>query len=109
MQRLSITVAALLLTCTTAHAVPISLFSDVDTYIERAQDIVIAKCISVPEKGPESFSKLDQAESGLPPVGRPAPATRARRSRHPRCFETRFAAHGLRHPRRLRTPRTLCH
>src|SRR5258707_656618 len=34
-----------------AHAVPISLFSDTDTFIERAQDIVIAKCISLPKGG----------------------------------------------------------
>jgi hypothetical protein len=33
-----------------APAVPRSLFSDVDTYLEHAQEIVIAKCASIPEE-----------------------------------------------------------
>lgn len=45
-----------------AHAVPISFFSDTDTFIERAQDIVIAKCISVPKDGGFAF------EDGLYPA-----------------------------------------
>jgi hypothetical protein len=32
-----------------AHAVPITIFSDTDTFIERAEDIVIAKCIALPD------------------------------------------------------------
>ena len=41
--------------CGSAHAVPISLFSDTDTFIERAQDIVIVKCVSVPKDGGIEF------------------------------------------------------
>ncbi|MAG92628.1 MAG: hypothetical protein CMJ48_02585 [Planctomycetaceae bacterium] len=36
--------------CSRAFAIPISLFSDTDTYVDRARDIVIAKCVSVPEQ-----------------------------------------------------------
>lgn len=32
-----------------ARAVPISLFSDLDTYLERAKEIVIARCLEAPE------------------------------------------------------------
>lgn len=55
MNRILFVTSIFALACSTAHAVPITLFTDVDTYIERAQDIVIAKCISIPEKGSESF------------------------------------------------------
>lgn len=41
--------------CGIAQAVPISFFSDTDTFIERAQDIVIVKCVSVPKDGGIAF------------------------------------------------------
>ena len=41
--------------CGIVHAVPISLFSDTDTFIERAEDIVIVKCVSVPKDGGIEF------------------------------------------------------
>jgi hypothetical protein len=34
-----------------AQAVPITLFTDVETYLERAKEIIIARCIEVPEDG----------------------------------------------------------
>jgi len=34
---------------TDARAVPISLFSDLDTYLDRAKEIVIARCLEAPE------------------------------------------------------------
>jgi hypothetical protein len=45
-----------------AHAVPISLFSDTDTFIDRAEDIVIAECTSLPN------DKGIGADDGLYPV-----------------------------------------
>lgn len=39
-----------LVVCARAFAVPISLFTDTDTYIERAKDIVIARCVKVPDQ-----------------------------------------------------------
>ena len=32
-----------------ARAVPITLFSDLETYLDRAKEIIIARCIEVPE------------------------------------------------------------
>lgn len=40
-----------ILACAVVQAVPITLFTDVDTYLQRAEDVVIAKCVSVPEAG----------------------------------------------------------
>jgi hypothetical protein len=48
--------------CAVVQGVPITLFTDVDTYLERAQDVVIAKCVSVPEVG------LAQFDDGVYPV-----------------------------------------
>lgn len=36
---------------TDAQAIPITLFTDVETYLERAKEIIIARCIEVPEDG----------------------------------------------------------
>jgi hypothetical protein len=38
-----------------APAVPISLFQDIDTYLERSQDLVIAKCKILPKEGIHAF------------------------------------------------------
>ncbi len=43
-----------LMACSNAFAIPIGLFTDTDAYIDRARDIVLAKCVSVPEK-PAAF------------------------------------------------------
>lgn len=55
-------ITALVLACSTCHAVPITLFADIDTYLKRSEDIVIAKCVSIPEQGTETF------DDGLFPV-----------------------------------------
>lgn len=44
-----ITIAMFLFMASACNAVPISPFSDTDTYIQRAKGIVVAKCISVPD------------------------------------------------------------
>ena len=44
-----------MLVCAVTHAVPITLFSDADTYVKRAKDIVIAKCVSVPKQGSRGY------------------------------------------------------
>lgn len=36
--------------CAPAFAIPIFLFSDTDTYIERAKDLVIVRCVKVPDQ-----------------------------------------------------------
>ena len=61
---MKLTVASLtvfLLTPLLCQAVPITLFTDTDTFVQRAQDIVIAKCLGpVPAGG--------QYDDGLYPV-----------------------------------------
>jgi len=54
MKRILIAAAAYLV-CASVHAVPITLFTDVDTYVDRAHDVIIAKCVSVPEAGVADF------------------------------------------------------
>lgn len=44
----------LCVTCLAAFAIPITLFMDTDTYIERAKDIVVAECISIFARGGEN-------------------------------------------------------
>ncbi len=46
--------------CLPAFAVPIALFMDTDTFLERAKDIIVAECISVPGQ--------EARESGLQAV-----------------------------------------
>lgn len=55
MKRLLVIAVAAVLVCASVQAVPITLFTDVDTYLDRAQDVVIAKCVSVPEAGAAYF------------------------------------------------------
>lgn len=43
-------VIAVLAICRAASAIPVSLFSDTETYLERSDHIVIAKCVSIPEQ-----------------------------------------------------------
>lgn len=50
MKTICIVLAVSFVACSIAFAVPISLFSDTDTYVDRAKDIVIAKCVSIPEQ-----------------------------------------------------------
>ena len=46
-----------------ALAVPITLFQDTDTYIQRAKDLVVAKCTAVPKDGGEAhFDGLHPVE-----------------------------------------------
>ena len=56
------TLAALGLSFAPCQAVPITPFSDTDSYIERAQDIVIAKCISSEVADRPWFGNLYPAE-----------------------------------------------
>jgi hypothetical protein len=58
---LVVSVAVALLTAPLCQAVRITLFADTDTFVQRAQDIVIAKC-----SGPVPDSR--QYEDGLYPV-----------------------------------------
>ena len=62
MKRNLIVLFILLLSPVFCYAVPITLFMDTDTFIERAQDIIIAKCLSIPEGDPERYI------NGLHPV-----------------------------------------
>jgi len=62
MNRILAMAAAASLVCASVQAIPITLFSDVDTYLERSQDVVIAKCVSVPEVSGAHF------DDGLYPV-----------------------------------------
>ena len=61
MRRVLIALTFLLATASSAHAVKITLFMDTDTFVKRAQDIVIAKCPGPVPDG-ESF------HDGLYPV-----------------------------------------
>ena len=46
-------IAALMAFCPgSSEAIKVTLFSDTETYLERARDIVIAKCVSAPESLP---------------------------------------------------------
>jgi hypothetical protein len=45
MKTLALSLTLLLLVACDAQAIKVTLFSDTDTFIERAQDIVIAKCL----------------------------------------------------------------
>ena len=55
MRRVGVLTVALALTSLAASAVKITLFSDTDTFIERAREIIIAQCVSLPqEEGRES-------------------------------------------------------
>lgn len=55
MKRFWLMVTVVLLASSQAYGVPISLFADVETYLERAKEIVIVQCVSIPEEGTETF------------------------------------------------------
>jgi len=40
---------------TTALAMPVSLFSDVDLYAQTAKDVLVVECLSVPDGAPDAF------------------------------------------------------
>lgn len=45
---------SLLFVGSTASAIPYSLFSDIDTHLKRSEQILVVKCVSVPEE-PQAF------------------------------------------------------
>ena len=52
----------LVLSCVPCHAIEVPLFTDTDTFIERAKDIVIARCVSSDEGdgvGPDGISTAE--------------------------------------------------
>lgn len=76
MKAILLVLLAGLVACPTASAVPVSLFSDIDTFLKRAEQIVVAKCVSVPEGAPNGFidgfypaevSVLKSLKGDLPP------------------------------------------
>ncbi len=61
MKAICAVLVASLAVCSMAFAIPIGLFSDTDTHIKRAKDIVTAKCVSIP-KQPLTYDGLYPAE-----------------------------------------------
>jgi Skp family chaperone for outer membrane proteins len=61
MKHFLLSFAVVLLTVSASPAIPVTSFIDTETFVKRAQDIVIAKCVGpVPDSGP--------FEDGLYPV-----------------------------------------
>jgi hypothetical protein len=63
MKMLVPSLALLLLVTAGAQAIKITLFTDIDTFVQRAKDIVVAKCT-----GPLPTEDLDSFDDGLYPV-----------------------------------------
>jgi hypothetical protein len=50
MRRILTATLLICLICLATSAIPITLFMDTNTFLERAEEIIVAECISVPRQ-----------------------------------------------------------